>query len=84
MSFYDKPSVFFLRKLKLIKILDLQLSHAGSMDIITPLFTVVVQDFLDKKQVASMYNLFLTLLTYEQRNALRQQAHTASAPLVQT
>ena len=29
MSLYDKPSVFLLRKLELIKMLDLQLSYAA-------------------------------------------------------
>ena len=61
MSLYDKPSVFLLRKLELIKMLDLQLSYAAIMDIITPLFTVLLQGILDLKQVADLSNLFVTL-----------------------
>ena len=80
MSLYDSPSVFLLRKLELIKMLDLLLSYAAIMDIITPLFTVVLQDFLDMKQVANLDNLFVTLRAYEQRHAPRQQINSASAP----
>ena len=49
MSFYDKPSVFFLRKLDLIKMSDVQLSYAAFMDIIASLFTIILQNFLDMK-----------------------------------
>ena len=60
--------------------LDLQLSYAAIMDIIYPLFTVVLQDILDMKQVANLDNLFVTLRAYEQQRAQRQQMNSASAP----
>ena len=83
MSLYDKPSALLLRKLELIKMLDLQLSYAAIMDIITPLFTVVLQDFLDMKQVTNLDNFFVTLRAYEQRHAPRQQVNPVSGPQIQ-
>ena len=61
MSLYDKPLAFLLNKLELNKMLDLHLSYAAIMDIITPLFTVLLQGILDMKQVADLGNLFVTL-----------------------
>ena len=65
MSFYDKLPIFLLRKLELVTLLELNLSYARIMEIVTSLFTVVLQDFLDMEQVISMNTLFVTLRAYE-------------------
>ena len=54
------------------------------MEKVIALFTVVLQDFLDMKLIASMDNLNITVRAYEQRRSPRQQVNPASTLRVQT
>ena len=68
MTFHDRPSDFFLRKLELHKLLELNMSFADFMDTVLPLFTLPSQDYLHLKQPASYDSIIQLLNAYEQRH----------------
>ena len=66
MKFHDRPSDFFLRKLELHKLLELNISFVTFIYTVLPLFTLPIQDYLDLKQPVIYDTIFQFLNAYEQ------------------